>query len=124
MAIVAGDLKMPIYSTIVIRHNTPYTIQNSTCKSCAAAPWANPNRDDGGIRMKSSGQNIMKKPSSSISVVNVMAVARPSFIPSRCMNTIDNALPPTEVGVMAEVNSQSIVTLADDFHDSLRSERR
>ena len=59
----------------------------------------------------------MKKPSSSISVVRVIAVARPSFMPSRPMNIMDNALPPTDVGVIAEVNSHNIVTFVADFHD-------
>ena len=33
------------------------------------------------------------------------------------MNIMDNALPPTDVGVIAEVNSHNIVTFVADFHD-------
>lgn len=68
-----------------------------------------------------SGQKIVKKSMSRKSIVIVRVVALPIFIPSRFRNIMLNAEPPTEDGVMADVNSQRKVILNDFFQ--LRSFR-
>jgi hypothetical protein len=47
-----------------------------------------------------------------------MVVARPQPIPSRLRNIILNAPPPTDVGVIVDVNSHSIVTFSACRHDN------
>ena len=71
-----------------------------------------------------SGQETTKNNSSRNSVIIISAVPLPKLMPSRFMNIIAMLLPPTAVGVMAEVNSHSIHTLNDCDHDKSPSVSR
>lgn len=69
------------------------------------------------------GQKITKNNSSRNNIVIVRVVARPMFMPSRLRKIMLNALPPTDDGVIAEVNSHKKVVRHVALHFSSRSVR-
>ena len=98
-----------------------YIIQNISLSPCENSLVVNPNKASSENNKITIGHVITKNNSSRNRVIIVIVVARPQFIPSRLRNIMLKAPPPTEVGVIVEVNSHNIVTLRERCHDRVLS---